>query len=347
VCNATTRVGAGTSGPTKGPERLSEKAVCGTAPRTTFVCVGFARRASALSAASFGLVLLLSAFGASGARAPAGRIVFSKSSGGGVAGDIYVVTANGSSLRQLTHASTDQEPTWSPDGKSIVYVHLPTPAEKLPYRSALYQMQANGTRPHLLVPESASAGASISDPAWSPDGSKIAFDSQRSGELAIWTYTPSNGTSTQLTTGFASRPSWSPTGQQLAYTGTNGTIFVGNADGTSGLPISPPQVDDEDPIWSPNGKWIAVRNLNPDWRTHEIDSLVIMRPDGTGSRVVVSGGVIFPSAWSPTSDAILFFRKASSPPTATSQLYIVSITGGKPTRVPGTAGAVGFASWHR
>lgn len=275
--------------------------------------------------------------------------MFSKSNGGGIGGDIYVVNANGSNLRQLTSDSADQEPGWSPDGKSIVYVHVTTPSErdKLPYRSALYEMQPNGTNPRLLVPESNSATASISDPVWSPDGREIAFSSQRSGELAIWTYNLSNGTSTQLTTGFADHASWSPGGQLLAYGGPNGTVIVSGADGTNAHTISPVQTDDEAPIWSPNGKWIAVRNLNPDWRSHEVDSLVIMRPDGTGSRVLVSGGVIFPAAWSPKSDAILFFRKAISPPTATTQLYTVSVTGGAPLRVPGTAGAIGYASWHR
>ncbi len=288
------------------------------------------------------LVASLSGFGASGSRRPLGKIVFAARANIGVGADIYSVNADGTRLRRLTTSSADEAgPTWSPDGKSIAYVG----------GRSLYRMAANGTKPRLLWTEDARFGSSIFYPAWSPDGRRIAFAAALVNGWTVWTY-EFNGRLTQVTTRPGGHPSWSPTGRQLAYTGLDGgksSVFVIGANGSGDHDVSHAPVADESPVWSPNGKWIALRSLNADWRTREVDSLDIVSLDGKVRRTLTTGGAIFPAAWSPTSDAILFLRvehpeKGALSPT---QLFIVSVKGGTPRSLPGTNGAVGGASWHR
>ena len=295
-------------------------------------------------AGALGFLLLLTGFSGAQTTRLRGRIVFAAGQLGGTH-DIYTVNANGSRFRQLTDDPiTDQSPTWSADGNSITYVRYPG----YPSEGALYEIRARGGRPHLLFRETKAAKGIISDPVWSRDGRRLAFASARSGGYEIWTYAR-NGTLNQVTRegpkGFAVHPSWSPDGKRLAYGGP-GAIFVIRADGTGRREAARGPVEYDSPVWSPNGKWIAVRSLNAGWQKHESDSLVIVNAASATRRTLARGGVIFPMAWSPDGDAILFVQ-GTPPPNTSSQLYIVALAGAKPRPVPGTQGAGGGASWHR
>jgi TolB protein len=290
-------------------------------------------------------VLLLvpaSGLGASGASQARGKIVFAAYTGVGLKSDIFSVNADGRRLRRLTTGSAGGDwPAWSPDGKSIAYVG----------GRSLYRMAANGTRPRVLWTADSRFQSRIDAPGWSLDGRRVAFSAMLANTYAIWTY-EFNGRLTQVTNRFGFHPSWSPDGRRIAYAGLNGgmsSVFVIGADGSGDHDVSHASVADEYPVWSPNGKWIAFRSLNADWRTHEVDSLDIVRPDGTSRRTLTAGGAIFPSAWSAKSDAILFLRVANPEKGAASgtQLYIVSLKGGVARPVAGTNGAFGGASWHR
>jgi Tol biopolymer transport system component len=290
------------------------------------------------------LALPLGAAGAEGAGKPVGKIAFTANSTGLGPGDLYVVRADGSHLRQLTSNPVAEEgPTWAPDGKSIAYIRVVG-------RGALYRLFLNGKKPRLLFKETSATNAIISYPAWSPSGRRIAFTSQRSGTPAIWTI-GLDGTLTQVTRAFSSQPTWSPDGRRLAYTGMSrpghGTIFVVGLDGGRRRDVSHAPVSDSDPVWSPDGKWIALQSLNRDWREHEVDSLEIVNPAGTVRKRLLSGGFIAPVAWSPASDAVLVMRHAVSGPDQSSQLFIVPLGGGRPRPVPETNGVLGGASWHR
>ena len=213
---------------------------------------------------SIGLVVLTTGFSEGGAKRPQGRIVFAAATDHN--GDIFVINADGSHRRNLTRSDArEQGPDWSPNGKSIIYVN----ASDRP-GGALYRMAANGAHPQVLFRET--ANQTMGDPAWSPDGRRVAFTSARNGNVEVWTYSIGGGF-TQIThDGFAIDPTWSPNGKQLAYAGLSSpghaTIFVSAADGSNRQDVSHAPYDDSVAAWSPNGQWIALRSLNADWQQH-------------------------------------------------------------------------------
>jgi len=276
--------------------------------------------------------------GARGDAKPVGTIVFSAGE------DLFTVHADGSHYRQLTDGPTSEEsPSWAPDGRWFVYVRVKG-------NGALYRMKAAGGKPRFLYrnPSSEDEGIiTLLAPSWSPDGRRIAFSSTRSGETwTVWTYSL-DGRLVQVTRTFSVHPSWSPNGRRIAYGGLDGVSIVG-LDGSGKRDVPNTSGADGWPAWSPDGKWIAVRTLNADWRTHEADSLDIVNPAGTIRRRLFTGnGALFPESWSPTSDAVLVLRAIGTPPNTRTQLFIVPLAGGRPRPVDGTNGAGGGASWHR
>jgi Tol biopolymer transport system component len=290
------------------------------------------------------LALPLAAVGAQGAGTSTGTIAFTATTEAFGQGDVYVIHADGSQLRRLTNtAAWEQGVTWAPDGRSLATVRVTG-------RGALYRLFLDRRKPRLLYKETSSTRGILRDPAWSPDGRRIAFASTRSGTYAIWTI-GLDGSLRQVTSVSSSAPTWAPNGRRLAYSGLSsrghGTIFVVGLDGRRRRDVSHAPVDDSFPVWSPNGKWIAFRSLNREWKAHEVDSLDIVNPAGTvRERLLSSEGFVAPVAWSPASDAVLVTKHAVEGPDQTAQLFVVPLTGGRPRAVPGTSGA-GSASWHR
>ena len=88
--------------------------------------------------------------------------------------DIYVMNADGSGTRQLTHnALQNAEPAWSPDGRRIAFV------SRRDGNAEIYVMNADGSGKRNLTRNPAKDVR----PSWSPDGRKIAFVSDRDGRL--------------------------------------------------------------------------------------------------------------------------------------------------------------------
>ena len=102
------------------------------------------------------------------------------------------------------------------------------------------------------------------EPAWSPDGQKIAFASNRNGGPNIWIMNANGTRPTQLTstTQPEGDPAWSPDGTKIAFSskrssdaknGTRGRHLRHEPDGTNLVRLATMKADDLDPAWSRDG----------------------------------------------------------------------------------------------
>jgi Tol biopolymer transport system component len=160
------------------------------------------------------------------------------------------------------------------------------------------------------------------DPAWSPDGSKIAWASRNAvqfpREFKLWVMNVDGSGKTQLTSGpgDATAPNWSPDGSKIAF--GYGAIHVINPDGTGDTVLNPSgDGSDTAPNWSPDGGKIAFMRITTEFGcapprcvTIYYSDVYVMNADGTEARKL-SAPEIGPNfnvnstpAWSPDGTVI-------------------------------------------
>jgi Tol biopolymer transport system component len=138
-------------------------------------------------------------------------------------GDLLVMSADGSDMRRLVRRPVS-DPDWSPDGSAIVYTRGDNLASRDRVYMDLYVVDVAGGTPRQLT---RTAGVFETAPAWSPDGSRIAFarwtnQSQYDGRETIHVMNR-DGTGEKLLLAhqhFASGPeslTWSPDGRTIAF----------------------------------------------------------------------------------------------------------------------------------
>jgi eukaryotic-like serine/threonine-protein kinase len=187
---------------------------------------------------------------------------------------IYMSNLDGTNLVQITQIENGAcQPAWSPDGSRLVFI---SPCqrradfiENVYSDTSLFTVNADGTGLKQLtnVP-----GADF-EPAWSPEGNRIAFTSIRDGNKQIYVLEIDSLAVTRLTTPNVnienSQPAWSPDGKQVAYmakrVGTH-QVWVMSDTGQENVQIvrSGQVLWDYAPAWSADGRVILFNQRRGD-----------------------------------------------------------------------------------
>ena len=146
------------------------------------------------------------------------------------------------------------------------------------------------------------------EPAWSPDGSTIAFASKRSGNVRPLRDERGRerDAAADLDEG-GRRPAGLVARRQAdrLRPGRPGRLFVMDADGSGARRVTDEEVDETEPAWSPDGRWIAY--VRESARARASASSGSCGPDGSQRRRLTKlGGVAQGPAWSPDGRRIAF-----------------------------------------
>ncbi len=152
----------------------------------------------------------------------------------------------------------------------------------------IYAINADGSGLHQLT-HSGGKGRWSRVPDWSPDGSKIAFQSYRDGDITPSIYVmDADGANVQRLTNenyYDGAPAWSPDGKKIAFTSERKgktRIYMMNADGSNLKRVTQHEGEDYYPAWSPDGERLAfVSNISNREGTWDIYT---MKTDGSDVR---------------------------------------------------------------
>jgi dipeptidyl aminopeptidase/acylaminoacyl peptidase len=205
----------------------------------------------------------------------------------------------------------------------------------------VYVMNSDGTG----VTQLTNSPGSERQPAWSPDGQKIVFSSERDGIFAgpmapapkIYVMNADGSGQTRLTSGTTVdvSPSWSADGSKIVFSRAERTctptpdggqvcefpyqLYVMNGDGSGLTQITNNGAQNLGPVWSPDGQKIAFGSSRPGYDVYSIN------PDGSAEASLTTDPAVdeYPD-WSPDGGKIAFDRGLAD-------IYVMNADGSQQT----------------
>jgi Tol biopolymer transport system component len=259
---------------------------------------------------------------------------------------LFVINADGSNVHRATRhmRGTGQTPQWSPSGRWIVFedfvLGLDQTGNEI-YRGAIKKVHPSGRALTRLT----GFGSRNFHPAWSPNGERIAFGSDRDGDGDIFVMNKDGSGKMKLTNNDVGDelPEWAPDnslitfvhtipgpsnqgdiGSAIATIGPAGTGFKTITDGT---PF------DDSPTWAPNMTRIAFA---PSPGCGDSCGIWLVKPSGADEKPITDFGVI--PAWSPNSKRIAFQEEGD--------IWVVTRDGSPLTRVTRGKGFDAWVDWQ-
>jgi Tol biopolymer transport system component len=266
--------------------------------------------------------------------------------------DIYVLrpvtgesgTADYVSVRLTTHSDNDRQPAVSPDGKQIAFVRG-TGNPQVNATREVYVMDAkddDGDGEGDNLRRLTDNGVSDAGPAWSPDGQRIVFQSNRDGNNELYVMDADGTDVVRLTNDPASdsQPVFFPDGTKIAFSTVrtgDSEVFVMNADGSSPVNVTNrPDFVDGFADFSPDGAKIAfaASPVGALVTSNQAD-LFVINLDGTGLINLTSGLVNAAGqrtnerwpAWSPDGSKIAVWAGIDFGTLLDSEIYAVNADG--------------------
>lgn len=197
----------------------------------------------------------------------------------GTESKVMVTNAFGAEPRPLFAADSgliESEPGFSPDGTQVVFRGRPEGSSFLSGDDELYLAGLDGSAP---TPITTTPGAVVQEPAWSPEGSRIAYSRAQAGGGQL-----------------------GPSDIHLLYLGTGESTLVTNRR---------PNADDDDASWRPDGRRLVYERE----RSKGPDDLATIRPNGKNSRLMLraaAGTELRDPGYSPSGERIALHRTTAS-----------------------------------
>ncbi len=243
-------------------------------------------------------------------------------------GDLYIINADGTNLVKLT-SFDDSYPyysVWSPDKTKILFTRYSS--KYIFDQSKIYIINSDGTGlTNILNTDSITRGAT-----WSPDGSKIAFVSNKDGIDAIYIMSP-DGTNI---TKFAdigslidiSTPEWSPDGTKIFFskeTLDEDGLFIVNTDGSGITKLLNISVEAH---WSPDGTKIMYVKADKNLKDSDI---YLIDANGENKINLTNNSDYYYStspSWSPDGTKIVYIlNDINHPLDLKTELYVINADG--------------------
>jgi TolB protein len=210
---------------------------------------------------------------------------------------LEIMDQDGANPSYLTNGSVMAfTPRFSANSQEVTYMAL------TPSGSTVYLLNIETGRQEAL----GHFPGMVFAPRFSPDGGRVAFSVAEDGNTDIYVMNLANHATRRLTTDPAidTSPSFSPSGSQLVFNSDRDgspELYVMDANGGAVHRISFGAGRYTTPVWSPDGKWIAFTKQDSSGF-----HIGVMRPDGSGERLLTSGYLDEGPTWAPNSRVIMY-----------------------------------------